>query len=261
MSDTTLVRFGLVADAHYADTEDREDRQYRYSLEKMRRAVKVFNESNLDFVVELGDLKDQGEKPDKKETLSFLDKIETELRQFNGDVYHVLGNHDMDSISKEDFLAHTENPPGAKGKAYYSFVMKGIKFIVLDANYNLDGGDYDSGNFDWRTANIPQAQMAWLGEELRCGSPVIVFIHQMLDYFSEADQDLCVKNAQEITGLLEHGGNVLAVFQGHDHEERYSTREGIQYFTVKGMIAGNSPEDNRYEIVEINSSFKIRKLV
>lgn len=60
----------------------------------------------------------------------------------------------MDSISKEDFLQHTSNHGDADKKTYYSFTFNGLKFIVLDANHNLDGAPYDKGNFDWTKAFI-----------------------------------------------------------------------------------------------------------
>ena len=73
-----------------------------------------------------------GDIPERGQTLSFLDEIEAKFQTFDGPVYHVLGNHDMDSISKSEFLAHTSNYGSAKGKPYYSFVRNQIKFIVLD---------------------------------------------------------------------------------------------------------------------------------
>ena len=63
--------------------------------------------------------------------------------------YHVLGNHDADSISKEQFLANIKNTNISDGSKYYSFDLKGLHFIVLDANYCADGSDYDHGNFSW----------------------------------------------------------------------------------------------------------------
>ena len=99
----------------------------------MRQAVDAFNTCGLDFAIELGDLKDMGVKPDRDETLGFLDAIEAEFVRFDGPRYHVLGNHDMDCLSKADFLAHTANHGAAYGKERYSFEVGGVRFIVLDA--------------------------------------------------------------------------------------------------------------------------------
>jgi alkaline phosphatase len=255
--DKALVRFGMVTDLHYADRETGGSRYYRQSMNKFDEAINIFNKSDLNFVIELGDFKDQGSNPDKLQTLSFLDKIENEYKKFKGDRYHVLGNHDMDSLSKADFLTHTENSGKAKGKNYYSFVQKGIKFIVLDANYNEDGSDYNKGNYDWTKTFIPDSQKQWLEKELNDKYPAIVFVHQLLDSFSTNDANLFVKNAADIVDILERKNKVLAVFQGHHHAGDYNFRNGIHYFTLNGMIEGPFPENNSFAIVEIDKALNI----
>jgi alkaline phosphatase len=252
-----FLRFGLLADLHYAVSKPMINRYYEQSVDKVKEAVKIFNQQDLDFVIELGDLKDQGEGAERNQTLAFLNTIEGELRKFSGPVYHVLGNHDMDSISKKDFLLHTENPGAAKDRAYYSFTAKGFKCIVLDANFNEDGSDYDRGNFDWTVGIIPRSQAQWLEQELAGPYPAFVFVHQMLDFFSGIDKDFCVKNAPEIVEILEKSGRVLAVFQGHHHQGHYSFRRGIHYYTLKGMIEGPFPENNSFSVVEIDAALRI----
>lgn len=252
------VRFGIVTDLHYSRREPSGTRYYPQTMQKLKDAIKVFNNSNLDFLIELGDLKDQGNVPEREQTIDYLDEIEKELQTFEGPVYHVLGNHDMDSISKEDFLQHTSNPDDADKKTYYSFASNHIKFIVLDANHNLDGVPYDKGNFDWTKAFIPKDQIVWLQEELKeKNKPVVIFIHQLLDRFSDIDKELCVSNADEIVPLLEENGNVLAVFQGHHHAGHYSFRNNIHYWTMKGMIERSFPDNNSFAVVEIDTQNNI----
>lgn len=251
------VTFGLITDLHFADRDNIGTRYYRDSRDKLLNAISLFNEAKPDFLIELGDLKDQGDPPDKIQTLTFLDEIEKILQTFNGPVYHVLGNHDMDSISKNDFLKHTYNQGDAKSQNYYSFVRSGIRFIVLDANYNADHTDYDSGNFDWTISKIPDKQLRWLKNELGMKQPSIIFIHQLLDSFSGVSELVCVKNADEVVKILEVNKNVLAVFQGHHHAGHYSFRNGIHYFTMKAMVEGAHPENNSYAIVEIDKDLNI----
>ena len=87
--------------------------------------------------------------------------------------------------------------------------------------------------------------------------PVIIFIHQLLDRFSDISKSLCVSNADEIVPLLEENGNVLAVFQGHHHAGHYSFRNNIHYWTMKGMIEGNLPDNNSFAVVEIDTQNNI----
>ena len=172
------------------------------------------NAERVDFLIELGDFKDQDKPPVEKKTLSYLQTAEKVFKRFNGPTYHVLGNHDMDSISKVQFLRRIDNTKVDSNSSYYSFDSDSLHYIVLDANYRADGTDYDHGNFDWTDANIPSKELDWLKRDLASTSgAVIVFIHQLLD----GTGSVYVKNAARVRQILEASGKVLAVFQGHHH--------------------------------------------
>lgn len=247
------LRFGVITDTHYADREPSGTRHYRDSMLKIQEAIREFNRSRLDFIIELGDMKDTTTDAAAEPTLRFLDAIEREFKRFDGPSYHVLGNHDMDCITKEEFLAHTTNTPRTSGRAHYSFMVKGYRCVVLDANFNPDGEPYSRGNFDWRSATIPASQLEWLEEVLakHHQQPTLIFIHQMLDSFSTVSRNLCVDNADEVRAILERHKQVRAVFQGHHHPGHYSRHKGIDYITFNGMIEQSFPQHNSYAIVEI----------
>ena len=253
------LRFGLMTDMHYADRERSGTRYYRDSMAKIEEAVEEFRRAKVDFLIELGDMKDTTAASEPLPTLRFLDDAERALYRFGGPVYHVLGNHDMDCLTKEEFLAHTRNAGRARGKAYYSFSEGGVRCIVLDANFNEDRTPYARGNFDWRKAFIPKEQIEWLDKELtlHADEPTLVFLHQMLDSFSDINKDLCVGNAEEVVAVLEQHKQVLAVFQGHHHPGHYSFRRGIHYLTVQGMIEQAAPT-SAYAIVEVEADGTIR---
>jgi predicted phosphodiesterase len=242
------VRFGIVTDCHYADTDTVGTRYYRDSLDKLGECAKVMNRQHVDFLVELGDFKDRNSPPVEQKTLSHLQAVENVFREFNGPTYHVLGNHDEDSISKQQFLANIENTGINPTKSYYSFDYNDVHFVVLDANYKSDGADYDHGNFDWTDANIPPAELQWLRQDLAASrGAVIVLIHQLLD----GTGSYYVKNAAEVRQVLEQSGKVLAVFQGHHHDGGYSRIRGIHYYTLKAVVEGPGLENNSYAIVEV----------
>lgn len=247
------LRFGVITDTHYADREPSGTRHYRDSMLKMQEAIREFNRKNLDFIIELGDMKDTTTDSAAEPTLRFLDAIEREFKRFDGPSYHVLGNHDMDCITKEEFLAHTTNEGRTTGRAHYSFSANGYRCIVLDANFNPDGSPYARGNFDWKSATIPASQLEWLEQELAAHSkqPTLIFVHQMLDSFSTVSHNLCVDNADEVRAILERNEQVLAVIQGHHHPGHHSHRAGIHYLTLNGMIEKSAPEHNSYAIVEV----------
>lgn len=249
------LRFGVITDAHYASREKSGTRHYADSMSKMREAIAEFNRADLDFVIELGDMKDMPANENAEQTLRFLSDIEREYKRFEGPAYHVLGNHDMDCITKEEFLAETTNVGRTTGRSHYAFTANGYRCIVLDANYNLDGTPYARGNFNWTKAMIPAEQLAWLEQELKAHSkrPTLIFVHQMLDRFSDINPNLCVSNADEVVAILEAHKQVVAVFQGHHHPGHYSCREGIHYVTFNGMIERAAPDHNAYAIVEVTA--------
>ena len=245
-----VVRFGMLSDVHYADREPAGERFYRQSLGKVQECIDRMNQEKLDFVIELGDFKDQDSVPNEVKTLKYLSDIEAVLQQFNGATYHVLGNHDMDSISKFQFLERVKNTAVPATESYYSFNQKGIHFVVLDGNFTSEGKEYDHGNFSWDDAFISGSQVNWLKDDLKFNKlPVIVFIHQMLDDSKNVKQ--AVQNAAEVRGILEQSGRVLCVFQGHVHEERYNLINGIHYCSVNAVVDGDGPDNNAYMFVDI----------
>lgn len=242
------ARFGIVTDCHYADTDTLGTRFYRESLDKLAECVTLMNAERVDFLIELGDIKDQNEPPVEQRTLSYLQIAEKVLQGFDGPTYHVLGNHDMDSISKIQFLRRVENTNIKSGRSYYSFDLNSLRCIVLDANYRTNGTDYDHGNFDWTDANIPPEELDWLRDDLVAApGPVIVFIHQLLD----GTGSVYVNNAADVRQILKASGKVLAVFQGHHHSGSYSNIAGIHYYTLKALVEGSGPENNSYAIAEV----------
>jgi len=242
------VRFGIVADIHYADADTVGSRFYHHSLAKLTECVELMNIQKVDFLIGLGDFKDQNTPPVEQKTISYLQAVEKIFQQFNGPTYHVLGNHDEDSISKAQFLTHIENTDITSDRTYYSFDFNGLHFVVLDANYKSDGADYDHGNFDWTDTNIPPAELDWLRQDLAAApGPAVVFVHQRLDGAGSH----YVKNADDVRQILEESGKVLAVFQGHYHEGSYRLIEGIHYYTLKAMVEGPGPENNAYAVVDV----------
>ena len=241
-------RFGLVTDPHYADTDMRDGRFYRESIAKMRECVALMNDQGVDFLIELGDFKDQDEPGVEEATLRYLRDIEAELQQFAGPTYHVLGNHDADSISKPQFLTEVTNTGIEPERSWYSFDHGGVHFVVLDANFRADGAPYDHGDFDYRDTNVPPEQLDWLADDLSSNSgPAILFVHQRLD----GEGPLFVNNADEVRMLLRRRGNVIAAFHGHDHAGGYNLIDEIHYYTLRAMVEGTGNDNSSYAIIDV----------
>jgi len=249
-----VLRFGLVADIHYADREPLNQRIYRDSLAKLGECVEALSEREAAFLIQLGDFKDQDDPPDEQRTLSHLRAIEEVFQRFNGGRYHVLGNHDVDSLSKAQFQANTSNTGISPDRTYYSFDSHGFHFVVFDANFSSDGTDYDHDQFDIYDTNIPPVELEWLEQDLSSTPyPTMCFIHQNL----HEDKQPAVCNAAEVRSTLEASGKVLAVFQAHVHTGGLYEVGGIYYYGLRAMVEGPAPESSSYALVEVASDSSI----
>ena len=251
-----LVRFGLVADCHSGDLPPAMGRHYRESPARLRVAVGALRDAGAELLFELGDLKDAG--ADREETLVFLREIARELRGFPGEVVPVLGNHDVDLLTKGDFLSVFAESAGlpATPPPRRAFDRGGVRFVVLDNDFRPDGEPYAEGRFDWRECIVPDEEIAWLRAALAeaAGRPAVVLLHARL----EGDGHSCtVRNAPAVRTALEEAGNVRAVFQGHHHEGCFARVRGIGYCTLPALCQGGGPESNSYALATVFSDGRV----
>ena len=242
------LRFGVVTDIHFADRPRNNTRYYRLALAKLRACVDLMNTEKVDFLIELGDFKDQAVMPSEESTLSFLQRIEEVFTGFRGPRYHVLGNHDMDSITKEQFQSLVVNTGIDRERTWYSFDRGGLHLVVLDANFRKDTVPYSRGDYDWRDTNISPLQLEWLLRDLgAAGRPSIVFSHQRLDEGVEPG----IGNRVAIRQALKDSGKVVLVLHGHVHQGDYQRIEGIHYYTLVASVEQDDPTDNTCAIVQV----------
>lgn len=237
------ITIGICADPQYGDKQPWIGRHYRDSVAKLTAFVDRMNKEKPAFVIMLGDLVDQRKKPEDERV--DLRLIETIYARFKGPRYYVIGNHDVDTFTKKQFIEYT----GMK-VAHYSFDAGPLHFVVLDANYTKDFTSYRPGNFTWTDTWIPPDQQKWLAADLKkTTKPTIAFCHQRLDVEKDSHG---VKNGQDVRKIFEDSGKVLAVFQGHYHAGAYRRIGGIHYVTMRGMVEGPGLENNAYALVTIS---------
>lgn len=237
------LRIGIVADVHAHDTESPvEDKVMTNYPERIAAFVDAMNAWPADAVIELGDLVNGAfvlgaEYGDPTRIPRILDDALAVLSGLECPTHFVLGNHDMYDLSKDEFLAAI-----GRDAKYYSFDLSGFHFVILDAEYNPDGTDYDHV-FMRVKGFIPPNELDWLRDDLAgTDLPTIVCVHQPLD--SEFDVNAGgppIVNNAEVRRLLSESGVVIAVFQGHDHENRYAEIDGIHYVTFAAMVDHTDP--------------------
>lgn len=240
------ILFGICADVHQGKTCNEAPR--------LKKFIDEANERGADFIIQLGDFT----HPDEGGKL-LLD----EWNKFNGNSYHVLGNHDSEKYGKERAMEFL----GMKEK-YYSFDSGCYHFIVLDTNYIKIGKkyvDYHSPEYDtdFFGCYIPDEQLAWLAKDIdstdkRC----FIFTHAAL-----AVGDYIVYNLHDMQDILwaanEKAGynKVTMCFSGHDHADAYIFKGGIHYLLVNSLshkyIGPNCFESaNKDQLVEYYGKIK-----
>jgi predicted phosphodiesterase len=242
------LSIGLITDLHYADKPPAGSRHYRESLAKLDAAATQFQKYPISVLVELGDLIDAADTIETEQ--AYLHAINQKFSKICSNRHYVLGNHCVDTLKKSEFLKGV----GQK-ESYYSFDQEGFHFIVLDACFRSDGVAYERRNFQWTDTNIPPTELKWLEEDLQANEkPVIVLVHQRLDVSNNHG----VNNNREVRALLESSGNVIAVFQGHSHQNDLNTIGGIHYCTLVAMVEGRGLANNGFSILNIDKQGSIQ---
>lgn len=237
------VRFAIVSDLHAQDIPD--------GLERMKAVVDAANHENVEFLIQLGDF-------------VRLDSAAIPYRkvwdEYAGEKYHVLGNHDLDRYTKEEYVAGLHMPGH-----YYSFDKGDFHFIVLDGNNLYDGKEYKAyGRANYYVDSKMRAfmdpeQLEWLKKDLaatdkRC----IIFSHQSID--------TTVNNGSEVRGILEAENErcgfqkVALAFSGHTHSNYVKEINGITYVQINSAsyvwIEQPSMTEKRYP-KEINDQYSL----
>ena len=232
------LQIGIFADLHAHDTDSPDEGKVMIDYkERLEACVEAMNAWPADLVIQLGDLVNGkfvlgAPLGDPARILGILEETEAIYAQVNAPRYYVLGNHDVYDLSKEEFLDRV----GASS-LYLSFDARDYHIVILDAQYNKKGEDLD--HVGWSVqGNIPQDELDWLRDDLATTSkPTVVCIHQPLD----VDFDLLsggpeTFNNEAVKTVLEESGVVIAVFQGHDHENNYTLINGIHYLTFEALV-------------------------
>jgi len=169
-----------------------------------------------DFIIFTGDLTHTTDNPvERRKRLSEFKSIVSELDVKT--VHFMPGEHDA---SLDNGKAYQE----FFGNTRYTFVHKGVHFIVID-------------NVSDPRAQIGDEQLAWLAAELKrlpADAPIVVFAHRPL--FDLVPQwDWATRDGAKAVELLMPYKNVT-VFYGHIHQEHHHMTGHIAHHAAKGLM-------------------------
>ncbi len=249
------VQVGIIADVHAHDTDSPvEGKVMTNHGERLAAFVTAMNLQSVDAVIELGDLVNGtfvmgADAGDEARIPAILSSAEALLANLAAPRYYVLGNHDVYSLYKQEFLDIV-----AADSTSFSFDVGDFHVVILDAQYNA--AEEDLGHAFWVVpGGVPQAELAWLAEDLAAtDKPTIVCIHQPLDVdFALLAGGPEVRNHLEVRAVLEASETVIAVFQGHTHDFSHSEIGGIHYITFAAMVDHIEPIPPTWAVVTLDS--------
>ncbi len=244
-ADDAIVRFGLITDTHAHDIDSPlEGKWMSHTQERLTAFTDAMNAWAPDFVIELGDFingwvvlgADPGDPARIPDILDWANGIYT---QFEGPTYHVIGNHDLYNLDKTQYreILGTE-------ATYYSVDVGSFHFIVLDVQFATDGSDLKN-TYTGIAGLVPGFELEWLQTDLASTDlPTIVLVHQPLDDTEEeiaAWNRPTVLNQDALQLLFARDGDVIAVFQGHDHANVHNVIDGIHYITFEALVDQGTP--------------------
>ena len=252
-SEATL-RVGIFADLHAHDTDSPIEglvmTRYR---ERLQACIDAMNAWPADLMIQLGDFVNGrfvigAEFGDPARIPMILEDAEAIYAQFSGPRWHVLGNHDIEDLSKEEVLERVNAE-----WTYGSFDAGAYHFVILDAQYTTQEDDLSHAG--WVVQGyVPSFQLDWLRTDLsETSRPTIICVHQRLDVeFDFRTGGPEIANFEEARAILEKSGVVIAVFQGHDHDGAYSLIDGIHYVTFRALIDRKEPTPPSWAMVTLD---------
>lgn len=282
------VRFGLISDIQYCDTDDaasysgREWRNYRNVLKVVREGIMDWNKRDIQFVVNLGDMID-GKNNESKKSQQAICLVLDEFKRLpeRTTIINLIGNHELYNFTRvqiQDFINKANPYTSSKGSSYYTFrpvpnpAAKWV-VIVLDSyqehtiNVKEDSPQYQAGQgflkereqFKERHivppgGSLGNKQRLWLKDQLEAAEmnrdKVIVLSHVPIGPNSCSDD--CLAWDYDVTfDLFKKYPCVTACFAGHDHVGGYRYTEGIHFFTMPSPLLVTEENPHAHAIVEI----------
>jgi hypothetical protein len=263
MRQKVKVKFLVFTDLHVDIMPD--------AVARMQVIIAAAAEHGVDFMLQLGDMmypdaeflaehapdslkirEDKAwfvcDRDDEKITIKKM------IKNSGIPLFSVLGNHDMDSCSKETACAYFDLP-----SAHYFFDRGGIRFIVLDTNFIRLGNkylDFDHCNYSaYKTKDT-----TWLNPlQFRFLNNVVMtspYPCILLSHSSFSDELHQVHNRDEVYALIRQVNQdkrrIVLALNGHSHVDGVSVRESVPFVDINS--ASNIWIGHKYDCVRYSET-------
>ncbi len=212
-----------------------------------RQAIDTVNRLNPDFVITGGDLVMDALDQTHGRVDSLYALYKEVSGEFNMPVYNAVGNHEVYGWHRDEVGIESSPDFGKKmyekemGERFYSFDHKGWHFIILDAIYRGDEGNY--------IGKIDQEQVEWLKGDLDKTdklTPIAITVHiPFITSRTQLSQGALAANSEGgvITNSLEvlqmfREYNLKLVLQGHLHFNEDLFVGNQVHFITGGAVSG-----------------------
>lgn len=198
------IRFIVVGDPHIkSSSSDRGN-------DRLKQIVNFADSSDVDFVVLLGDIADDG----KNKTYDITIQI---LKNMTKPYYVVAGNHDVGSgpANFERYFGPMEHIENVKG---YQLLFAGIYF---------EGKNKLHWSFDFNKTDKNKPTLVFLHGPTVKPPKDAVTCSWKVDFFGYG---------QTMQPELNTFPNLIAEYSGHVHYDTDQTINGVRYVTVNGLV-------------------------
>lgn len=241
---------------------------------RLSEAVDAWLEQSVAFVLNLGDIVDG--RGDFERTRSDLAVVTAPLARLACPVLHVLGNHCLKYLPRDELLASFGMGPAAY---YRTDLAPGWRLLVVDTSDISVYGRWADGsaqlaeaeaylaahppgvrgapdeNVRMRRYNggVGAAQLSWLRRELAAaaadGARVIVASHHC---FAEGAcrESHRAWNGTPLASLLAESGVVALALAGHDHPGGFGAVGSVPFVTVEAMLEA-AEGSNSFGVVRV----------
>lgn len=234
--------FIVMADIQLGVTS--QNRNFELEEKNFRRAIKVANRLEPDFVVICGDLVNRPGDPEQ------IHAIQRLMKEFSGEfpVHLAAGNHDVTGKPTPQTLAAYRE---TFGPDRYTFDNRGARFLVLNSNVLMKGSEVE---------DEVETQFRWVKQQLNKAEregmhPIFVVQHHPWFLKSAEERNrpgftINRETRQQYLDIFEQHG-VLATFAGHAHGNIIGRDRGMQMITTASIATPRSGEPPGIRIVRV----------
>lgn len=215
-----IIKIGIITDTHVRPTRidkmDKSEQAPRQldqdELRPLQNFVAQMKEAQPDFIVHVGDIIEGTNDPEHIGMMG-LQLVREELLKATVPIKWILGNHELRSVTKEQFLQSVQQE-----KLDFVFDRGDYRFIFLDGNHSFVFNVTDEDGEESVFGNIPEETVLWLKEQLATDKRTYIFCHYPMTtqpiVSADNEPKKAIANVSNLQDILNEY-RVEAVFSGH----------------------------------------------